>query len=477
MSASDDRLPTGPLLFWSAIGIAFLHTGSLPLTTNDLFIYLAMGREMVESGTLLEEECFTFTAAGTPFVNGTWGFSVLAHHLYEWVGPNGLRFLNGIAVASTVAIMGLAARARGADPRAAAIAALYAWWMLLQNTIVRGQTWVFPIFAALSWLASTRRHPATAILGGAAGGAIWANLHGSFPAGLVAFGAWAVGQAWDARDWRAGLTPGLVAVSLALGACLGPYGPGLWGYVLDNSTLPVARGFVEWLPPSPTELHGIRLYGAFGLWILLLGRSPRRAPTSWILLLLGFGLLGVRGSRFVAWFGLATTLPLAMRLSASMSVEGGLPRRLVRPLQGALAALWAVLLARGLAPLDAPLEAMTPITLVDAIAEDLSDDDAQARVFTPPEFGGYVAQRLYPRALVSGDIRTWIFDDEAWGFYLGVSATSPGWEEALKEEGVTHLLLWTPFHGQDLDPAVARDENWVELARSENGSAWRREGD
>lgn len=475
MSASDDRLPTGPLLFWSAVGIALLHTGSLPLTTNDLSIYLAMGREMAATGQLLEQEVHTFTAQGTEFVNGTWGFSWLAWHLHEAIGPNGLRLLNGLAVAAAVAGMGLAARARGADPRAAAAASVYTWWMLLQNTIVRSQTWVFPVFAGLSWLAAKPRPHGVAAVGGVLGGAVWANLHGSFPAGLVAFGAWAVGQAWDARDWRAGLTPALVAAGLAVGACIGPYGPGLWGYVLDNSSLPVARGFVEWLPPSPTEFHGVRLYGALALWLVLLGRSRGRAPTAWLLLLVGFGFLGIRGTRFVAWFGLATAVPLAERLTASMSSEGGMARRILRPFQVALIALWSVLLFRGLAPLEEPLDSDTPVVLVDAIAADLMDAGSQARVFTPPEYGGYVAQRLHPQALISGDIRTWIFDDPAWNFYLDVSNTAPGWAQALDDHGVTHLLLWTPFHGHVLDPAVAAAGGWQELARTENGSAWRRD--
>ncbi len=476
MSGSDDRLSTGPLLFWSAVGIALLHTGSLPLTTNDLSIYLAMGRHMASTGALLEQEVFTFTAQGTPFVNGTWGFSLLAWWLFESIGPNGLRLLNGLAVAGAVAGMGLAARARGADPRAAAAASLYAWWLLLQNTIVRSQTWVFPIFAALSWLAARPRPGPLALAGGVVGGAAWASLHGSFPAGLVAFGAWAVGQAWDERDWRAGRTPALVALGLALGACIGPYGPGLWGYVLDNSSLPVARGFVEWLPPSPTEFHGIRLYGALALWLVLLGRSRGRAPTAWLLLLLGFGFLGIRGTRFVAWFGLATAVPLAERLSQALSSDGGLPRRLLRPLQIGLVALWAVLLSRGLAPLDEPLDSDTPVVLVDAIAADLGDAPGPGRVFTPPEYGGYVAWQLYPQALISGDIRTWIFDDPAWNFYLDVSDTRSGWQDDLDTRGVTHLLLWTPFHGAVLEPAVAAQGGWEELARSDNGSAWRRIG-
>ena len=89
------QLSTGVLLQWSVVGIALLYSASLPVTTNDLHIYLSMGRWMAEHGQLLEHESFTWTAPGVPFLNGTWGFSVAAYALHQAIGLDGLRLFNG----------------------------------------------------------------------------------------------------------------------------------------------------------------------------------------------------------------------------------------------------------------------------------------------------------------------------------------------------------------------------------------------
>ncbi len=465
----------GPVLFWSTVALALLHAGSRPVTSNDLHIYLAMGRWMAQEGQLLEQEVFTWTAQGTPFLNGTWAFSVVAWKIHEALGPDALRLLNGLLVAICVGVLGLAARAAGADARAAAIGSLYAFALLLQNTVVRSQTWAFAIFGLLVYCVVVERKAWVAAGTGLVLGALWANLHGSFPAGLVFLGALCVGRAFDARDWRAASTPLWAGAGLLLGSCVGPYGPEIWAYVRSNSGLPVERGFVEWYAPSPTAFEGARFYGAIVLWIVLTWRERKRPPTADLLLLVGFGVLAATGTRFVAWFGLATTVPLAARLNRRMTPSEGIPRRVGLPMASVLAVLWVAMLARGLAPTDTPLHWDTPIPLVDALEQDCPPESSPpCRVLVAPEYGGYVAFRLWPGAEISGDIRTWVFSDEAWQIYLDLSAAGEDWEDTADTHGITHILTWKAFHGNALDPAARDSDRWELTAESEHGALFRR---
>ncbi len=455
-------LSTGALLQWSVVGIALLFSASLPVTTNDLHIYLSMGRWMVEHGRLLEEEVFTWTAAGAPFVNGTWGFSVAAFRLHSWLGLDGLRLFNGACVGLAVLGVMQAARARGADRRAAALAGLVAWILVLQNTVVRGQTWVFPLFAGLMWLAARPRPSWLAFLTGGLAGALWANLHGSFPAGLAYLGALAVG------GWRDGhsRTPALLGLGLALGACANPYGLELWGYVLDNSALPRERDFVEWYPPDPGAFEGLRFYAVIGLWCVLLPLGRRR-PLGHALVLLGFGALALGSTRFVAWFGLATAPALALRLSEGMGPDRGLPGlgKLAIPLGLA----WLVFLAKLVQPLEQPLHQDTPEALVRPL------EQAHGNILNPPEYGGYL-NWVAPGLETSGDIRTWVFDDHAWDLYVLISRAPPDWEDQLRAQGVQHLLLLEAFHGETLLPAARASPCWRELASDERGASFSRTG-
>ena len=472
-SDASERQGVGGLLLASVIALAFLHAASLPVHSNDLHVYLAMGEWMAENGRLLEEEIYSLTAAGESFFYGTWAFSLLAWWLYDLGGLVLLRWVTAFSVAGSCLLLASAARVRGADLRACALAALYIWFLIFQNMAVRGQSWCFVLFAATAYLAAKRRRPALALAGGIGIGACWGGLHGSFPAGLAYLAAWGAGDLATHRSLDAAKTPILVAVGLVLGVCLGPYGPGLWAYVFQNTTLPVTRGFSEWLPTSPSSLEGIRFFMAAGLWIWLLGRRRERTPLAHVFLLLGFGLLGIKSTRFVAWFGLATAIPLAAALTERLPPSAGLPHRILRPVNWILCTCWLVFLFKGLSGQDDLLHSDTPTSQLDALAADAST----GRLFGPPEFGGYVAARLWPAWQHSGDIRTWVFPDDAWAVYVEVSRAPDGWSERLDRYGVSHLLLWQQHHGETLLPAARAATQWTLLFEDEWGAAFRRQNE
>ncbi|MCB9792595.1 MAG: hypothetical protein H6741_07675 [Alphaproteobacteria bacterium] len=462
--------PMARALWLSAAAIALLHAGSMPLASNDLHIYLAMGRQMAELGGLADTEVFSFTAQGTPFVNGTWGWSRLSWALYEAGGLDAIRLAKGLAVGLAVAGTALASRAWGASERASAVAALYAWALMLQNVAARGQTFVYVLFVAALWLGAPRgpldrRRGALLAAGGLLLGATWGPLHGSFPAGVVALGALSLGQLLHGRPWGA---PALVGAGLALGPLLGPYGPELYRYILSNGSLPEARGFAEWLPPTLDSFEGARLYLALATWLALFAAGPRRLSWGGALTVLGFGFLAMGATRFVSWFGLATAPALALRLSAALPDRPATP--LGRRLAWATLGVWALLLPLGLQPPERALDPETPIAAVEAIGQDARE----GRVLLPPAWAGYLIFELYPRFLVSSDVRTWIYDDAAWAFYVELSRAPGGWEQRLDAAGVTHLLLTERAHGDTLLPAARASTRWRLLHEDEAGAAFAR---
>ena len=441
----------GPLLLWSTVGFALLLSAARPVSTNDLDIYLAMGRWMSQHGQLVETETFSWTAFGAPFVNGTWGFSVLAHALVERVDLRGLQLLNGGLVALAVWMTARAAGCLGADRRAQAIAALWAFALMFQNTTVRGQTFVFPLFAGLLWWSVKKRSPAASVVVGVVGGAVWGALHGSFPAGLVALGLLALGGRWQ--------TPVAVAVGLAIGVCIGPYGPAIWLYVLENGSLPRERDFVEWYAPTLGSFEGARFWLAAVLGGLLVAR---RGTWEARLVFLGFVLLGATGVRFVAWFGLATAPFVASALP--FSHDRGLSSRLVRPIEGVVTVMWVVFLVRGLEPRERILSWDTPVELLAALP-------TEGRIFNPPELGGAIVWRQ-PDLQISHDVRTWVYDDDAWWMYIELSRAPEDWNERLI--GVDHLLLVEDFHGQTLLPEALAHPDWAVVRQTDQGALLRR---
>jgi hypothetical protein len=402
---------------------------------------------MSQHGQLLETEVFTWTIPGTPFVNGTWGFSALSYGLFSLLGLRGLQLINGALVALSVWLSARTARLLGADPRASAIAGFIAFALMFQNTTVRGQTFVFPLFAALMCFAVKKRAPALSLAVGVAAGALWGSLHGSFPAGLAAMGLLVLGGRWQ--------TPLLVGIGLAVGVCIGPYGPAIWLYVLDNGSLPAERDFVEWYRPSLRSFEGARFYLVLVVGAALLLR--RRTRESW-LVFGGFALLALSGVRFIAWFGLAAAPFIAAALP--LSTDRGLPKRIVRPVEALVTVMWALFLVKGLEPRERILAWDEPVELLDALP-------TEGRIFNPPELGGAIVWRQ-PAVEISHDVRTWIYDDPSWWLYVELSRAPVDWEQQLNE--VDHLLLTEDFHGQTLLPAALASPDWELVVQTEQGA-------
>lgn len=437
-----ERSQIGGVLLLTVCCVALLHAGTSWVSSNDLHIYLASGRWMAEHGALLETETFSWTAPGVPFQNGTWGFSAWTWALHELGGLQLLRIVNALAVTVALGLIGWSAPG---DGRAGAVAALVAWLLVLQNLAVRGQTLCYALFAGL--IATTGRvHWGASVAIGAAIGAAWANLHGSFPAALVWLGLLGAGAAWE-RDWVRAKRFGAAATGLGVGTLANPYGPGLWRYVGDNSSLPVERGFTEWLPPEIWAFEGARFYGAVALWGVLLALSLRGSsgtirqrtglgPGEWAVVL-AFGFLAARGIRFVAWFGLATAPLLAQRLAWRMPAPRPLSPRTVQVAWGGAVLFWAALLGKGLRE-PAQLKPDCPVAAVDALEDAL--DGASVRMLNTPETGGYLVFRM-PGVQVSGDVRTWIYDDDAWAVYLDLVRAPPDWAAQLDAAHVDAMLL------------------------------------
>jgi len=447
-----------------------LAAGGLPIQSNDLHVFLAMGESMAQSGELMEVESFTWTEENKRFINGAWGFSYLSWQLYELFGLAGLRIFTGLTVASSIALLARAAVLRGADVRSTAYASLFTCLLLIQNVGVRAQSWVYPLFATLVWWRARKRHPTLSIAVALGLGCAWANLHGSFLVAYAVLGISACQHWFSNRDWPSTKSDIVFALSFLAGTCVGPYGPELYVYVLQNSTLPADRGLSEWEPVSLWSSMGIRLTVGVVIWGLLLLKKPRGLKLEEGLTLLLFGGLALSASRFVSWFGLGTSVLLALRFHQNSTPSPSIPKTQFRRLCLLLTACWTVLLLRALWPKGDEMSAQTPTLATQAIQESATT----GRIFTPPEFGGYLRFELGETWTVSSDMRVWIFGDAAWSLYPRLVQAPADWEEQLVQADVTHLLLIPDSFHQKLIPAVKASENWALLAEDNAGVAFQR---
>ena len=283
-------------------------------------------------------------------------------------------------------------------------------------------------------------------------------------------GALGAGATFDARDLRAVRPFVLAGLFFGAGSLLGPYGVDIYGYVLSNSSAPEARGLSEWGSPTLSSFSGIRLSVALLVWCLLLLRKPRGLSWSDGLISLAFAGLALTGTRFIAWFGIAAAVPLAMQADRLMTPSSGISRTLYRRAAGAITIYWTAVLVSALAPKESELETETPIEGVAAIQA----SSPGGRLFNPPEWGGYATMELGKTWKTSGDIRVWVFDDASWQVYPVLVQAPDGWEDALDERNVSHLLLKKEhFHALLIEPA-RQSEKWELLHEDDHSASFQR---
>lgn len=436
-------------------GLAGLLVGLAPVHDNSFLTHLATGRLILDSGGIPRVDPYSFTAAGDPWVVQSWLASTIYATVERAGGFAGIRLLNGaLCAALGVVTWLLTARSRSVAVRVAVtglvLAAAPGLWS--------GRPLLFGLLGlgAVLLAADGRLDPRWLV----PIGWVWVNTHGSFPLGVAALVALAVGARLDDGEWgRERRVLGWAVAGLALGA-VNPLGPRLLVFPALVGQRSEAFGAVaEWQPPEYETLSQYLVLGVVLAGALALVRRP-----SWraALPLVGFGALALTAARNGAPFLLVAAPVLAgARPDLGPSVAG-FRRSILRPAAVAVAALAVVLAGVALRSPDVGLGAYP----VDAVAwmEDAGLWGADARVVAPDYVGNYREAQRGAEARVFIDDRVDMYPIELIRDYRLLRSVGPGWQEVLARRGIT-AVLWpadSPFGA-----ALAGDAGWRVVHRDE----------
>ena len=431
-----------------AVALPVLATMIGSLATVDLTYHLRAGNEFLDSGTIPMVDTWTFTAAGTPWVNQQWGAQVVFASIYNLGGWTGLLLFRALLAGITFACIYATCRGRGLSVRTSALLTLTAFAFVAIALGLRPQAIGMAFFAILLYLVWDRRaHPerlwAIPVLV-----LVWANIHGSF-----FFGPLVLGLAWlqDLHDRvRQPHRTMLIAIVSAVAACVTPFGPAVWIYAAGLSTNPqVTERIAEWVPTSIRTEPGLLFFGSVVAVVVLIARRGLKVPWPTLAWLGVFFLIGAYAARGVAWWPLAAVVAVAGLIGdqarAAEKPEPNLPpllRRLNLLIVGAFVLagiaflpVWRPYDSR----LDAPFEFLTwaPPGITATLRDLAVPGD---RVFNPQEWGAWFEYEI-PSVLVAMDSRIELYPAEVWDEYDGVIAGTEGWEERLSSWGVTIAVM------------------------------------
>ncbi len=444
MRADALRISFERLWVWIALLLPAFLALLVPMPAVDLAYQVRAGDEILAARALPAVDTWTFTVAGTPWVDQQWLAQV---GLFCGHAVGGWELLAVVRAALVVALVGLmlaTALARGAVPRTAAILALAGFAIAVPALALRPQLIGLVLFAALVWLVAIReRHP-RALLVSPLLVLLWANVHGSFVLGPAI-----LGYAWlsDVAAGRASRRSLAVLVVATLVTLVNPYGPGAWTYAANIGTNPaIANEVSEWQRTSPVAVPGVVFYPSVVVVAALMIR--RRARFRWPdwLLLAGMAVLGAWAVRGVAWWAFVFVFLAAAALAREPGAErqsSPVARR--RSLANGFIAVVLGLLVLVALPWWRPTDPLTGRTGLlsyapSGLAAAVARLPAGSRVVAPQTWGSFL-EWAAPDALQFIDSRFELFPAEVWNDDETLRGDDPARAQVLDRWRVDALVV------------------------------------
>jgi len=437
-----------------ALAIAFL----LPVTPQDYWWYLRIGRDTLTAGALPQSNMLSINQAGIPVVYFSWGSAVLFWLIYKLGGLTLTVLVRGLLVALAYSFAWLTARRLGAGRVGASLALLLAVLASCNNWSMRPQLFAYPLFGLslyllYRWQTGSKKAvywlPLVSLL--------WVNLHGSFVMLILLAGAALAFGGGNRRSMALAFT-GVLLATLA-----NPRGPGAWTYLYNSLTVASSQQFsAEWLPPINIGWQ----MNIFFLWLLSFpplvvfsSRKLNRLEWSWFL---GFGFLALWGERYIIWFVIILAVLSSLMLSDWEKKYLGDPKPGSPTLNLALCLVFVLL---PLALLPGLREAWwhkapntsenTPVAATTWLA---THPNLPGPLWAEIGFASYLEFEL-PSRPPWMDTRFEVFSVEQWKQYQAISNGEWNWQILLNEEAI-NLLMVSKREQPRLQAALASSPAW-----------------
>jgi hypothetical protein len=438
---------TAPLL--AAAVLVAVACGSFAIVNTSIGWHLASGRLILDTGRIPRVDPFSFTAAGTPWIDHEWLFQVLVATLDRLGGAPALIGLRiAVAVALTLLLLAVGRR-HGLSPPAALVLAALCVYGTRGRLFVRPELVTLLVVPAVIWIVlARRRRPTWRSVGSVAAlVVVGVNCHAAVlvvPVILAALvGADVV--AWLARRerWPTVLGGAAHAATAAAVPLLNPAGWHLYQVPVRLTRL-VGQPHVpnpEWISPTPVDQP--LLWAAAALAMLVLA-AREREPARWVLLAVA-AALALRHVRNVGLFFVLlplATAPALARLPAFADVPDD-ARRSRRTRLAAVLLTTVLAVAAFTAPWPPPGFGLAgdryPIAACDAMDR---LGLPVGRLYNDVNFGGYLIGRYFPPRRVFIDDRNEIHEEllaTIWRIFT--TSDRRGWEGLLERWRIDTALV------------------------------------
>jgi hypothetical protein len=433
-----------------AAALAFgLLCGAFEITNTAIGWHITSGLWMLDHHQVLDRDVFSFTAAGTDWIDHEWLFQIVAAGLYRIGGAPALVVMRMVAIAALTLLLLRIGIASGLDPPVALALACASVMAARPRFFVRPELATLLLVPLALWLFASRRGRRLWPLSLAGTVVVGVNLHGAVLVAPILLAVWFAGEVADGLLARqldpVDLQSGAFGLAAAIAATLvNPRGVAIW-------TVPVRLGELvrqphipnpEWIPPGPSDAPW--LYASIVAAVVTLAFS-RRAPQGW-LLGAATAALALKHIRNIGLFFVVLPLVVAPALarwrilSARPSNRQASRRAIRMTCIGLVAVLAAAAVSR---PWPRPGFGFADRWYPDRAVSFLKAHGLLGgRLYNDVRFGGWLILDGYPERQVFLDDRNEIHEPllrEIWEIFA--TSNVAAWEDLLERWHIDTVLL------------------------------------
>lgn len=435
--------------------LLFALATRIPVDT-DVWWHLRSGQFTLSNG-IIHTDPFSFTKAGVPWVNHSWGAQIILYGVWQLAGSFGLavytaalatggmwfvyRMSSGsVYLRAFALVIGAATAAVFWSPRPQMLSfflsTVILYLLYLHKREKKDHLWWIPPIMCL-----------------------WGNLHAGFSIGFIflfgSIGGEVLGNIFNPKGehvvgWAGIRKMFLVTVVSIVALVINPYGLQMLAVPFQTIGIGALQNFIqEWNSPN---FHERQTWPFIFLLLGLLGAvgaSKKRLDWTDFVLSAGTAFMGLLAGRNIAVFAVVATPVLTHYLNDALSERGWVvnPVKRVTPRMARLNAVLVgvivlVSLAKVLLVLDTKTVSEAQVEFLPVkVSEYLKQNQPPGPMFNSYNWGGYFIYML-PETPVFVDGRTDLYgDDFLSNDYLKTAVGAPGWQDTLNRYGINMVVM------------------------------------
>jgi hypothetical protein len=304
----------------SFVCVYYLSNASILLSHLDLGWHLAAGDLIRDRGNIPFQDPWSFTSGGRQWYNLSWLWDVIASVLFQYTKFSGLILLTTACGAVIAGYLASACLSNGASAIAVCISVLsacllYPSFATAPNIYLAVSpnicTMLFCVIFYAECLKRTRCFALPVIM------ALWVNLHGGFLLGFLIVGIFC-STALLRRDWVNFRIYSFAAAGCLIAIFINPLG---W-HIYDGVTTTLGHFVQAYITEWWSYFRNVEMPGSIPGMIYILAfiafelrhKSPRPVPLEARLLSWLFLFLGLYQFRYMSFFFIFSTVPLALHI-------------------------------------------------------------------------------------------------------------------------------------------------------------------